>query len=142
MAGRRVRLLNNMISDMKTRTKICLESGLTGVILMFLSFGCSCMQEGSDQAEITIDDGFDRGTKVFTFSQDFTQDVAWVEYAHPYPLKRGRELVSDLKDKALDIEVIGQSRLGNEIHLLTIPENAKYTIIKKSCWSWPCIISP
>ena len=49
----------------------------------------------------------------------------------PILLKRGQELISDLRNKALDIEVIGQSGQGHDIHLLTIPENAEYTPDKK-----------
>ena len=74
---------------------------------------------------------YDRETKIFTFSQAFAEDTAWIAYAHPYPMIRGQALIADLKNKAVDLEVIGQSGLGQDIHLLTIPENAQYTPDKK-----------
>jgi len=78
-----------------------------------------------------IDTHFDAETKTFYFRHQFTEDEAWVAYAHPYPLSRGEALIDELGEKGVEIEVIGHSHEGREIHMLTYPSGAKPTDNKK-----------
>ena len=74
---------------------------------------------------------FYAGPNIFTFKHAFEENEAWIAYAHPYPKSRGDELIRDLESRSADIEVIGQSNEGNNIHMLTLPADAEYSPDKK-----------
>jgi hypothetical protein len=78
-----------------------------------------------------FDTHFDAKSNIFTFRHTFEENEAWIAYAHPYPKSRGDELITELKSMNADIEVIGQSTEGNNIHMLTFPPKAKYSPDKK-----------
>ncbi|MCF8227230.1 MAG: hypothetical protein K9J30_15240 [Bacteroidales bacterium] len=70
---------------------------------------------------------FDETSNTLTFACEFRENEAWIAYAHPYSSKRGDHRVSQMKEAGADIEVIGHSVLGRDIHLLTFPGNAVYS---------------
>lgn len=74
---------------------------------------------------------FYAGPNIFTFKHAFEENEAWIAYAHPYPKSRGDDLITELKSMNADIEVIGQSNEGNNIHMLTFPPKVKYSPDKK-----------
>jgi hypothetical protein len=70
--------------------------------------------------------------KTFTFNVRFTQDTAWIAFAHPYTLKHGTEFLESVKsNRYVKSEKIGESVEGRAIELLKIINHERAAENKK-----------
>ena len=69
---------------------------------------------------------YDRNKKQFRFVQEFSQNHVWIAYAHPYPQSRHHAYIDELKqNKDIVVEKIGESVLGKDITMITLPQHDK-----------------
>ena len=80
--------------------------------------------------------GYDEEKKQFDFTVGFTEDTAWVAYAHPYPYSQGIEYLESIElNPNLKISKIGESSEGRAIQLLEITNFEKGSIGKKNIFT-------
>jgi hypothetical protein len=57
---------------------------------------------------------YDEEKKSFSFTHRFEHDTAWLAYAHPYPLKRVRDIKNEFEgNNSIEIKSLGTSKVVN-----------------------------
>lgn len=67
---------------------------------------------------------YDQNAYTFTFQHTFTENRAWIAYAHPYSLSRKQDYLERIADHPMvEIDTIGYSREERPVEMITIPSD-------------------
>lgn len=66
---------------------------------------------------------YDPAQHSLVFHNTFTQDSVWIAYAHPYPYEQGMKMIHAIAGNPfLNIDTLGKTQQGRNIHLLTVTD--------------------
>jgi len=78
------------------------------------------------------DVNYDPSGHTFIFSETFTDNTAWIAYAHPYSYSRYKEFISGLQDEEnVTTETIATTEEGRQVNMVSITDRDVLTDQKK-----------
>lgn len=115
-----------MITNVKDRTLTFELKNMAGIYRghdseNFAEYVQPVVSYDNENWERITDVEYDNVNKIYTFTAHFSENRAWIAYAHPYTVSQYNEFIESISDNQyVKTEIIGSSVEGRALRMLTI----------------------